>query len=55
MGYQRQRTGGGILGIRRVLRKDALYLTVVNMPSESELREIRLALEREDEEKKGQK
>ncbi|KAK6433319.1 hypothetical protein LTR95_010502 [Oleoguttula sp. CCFEE 5521] len=41
----RRRKGGLIGGVRKVLRPDVLYLLIVPMPSESELREAREALE----------
>ncbi|KAK4508180.1 hypothetical protein PRZ48_001918 [Zasmidium cellare] len=38
--------GGGPLGmVKRVMREDVLYLMIVNMPSESELREAREEIE----------
>ncbi|KIX07771.1 uncharacterized protein Z518_02425 [Rhinocladiella mackenziei CBS 650.93] len=44
MGRLPRRKKGGV--IRRVLHKDVLYLTVVNLPSDREMKEIMQALER---------
>ena len=42
-----RRKGKGPIGlVKRVLQKNVLYLTIVNLPSESEMREIQQELER---------
>ena len=47
----RREKGKGAVGlvlspVRKAMKKDVLYLTVVNLPSEGEMREVREALER---------
>jgi hypothetical protein len=42
----RRKPRGPIGLVKKVLKKDVLYLTIVNLPSESEMREIRQELER---------
>jgi hypothetical protein len=38
--------GSGVQMVRKTLQQDLLYLTIVNLPSDSELAEIRQELER---------